>query len=134
MPALGAGRSPRRILPAPRLRPGRIGARRLRRVARVAGEPPLKLRDPLVLRRDALLQPLDLLVHAQQHRDDDVLALPVDRFRLGALHTPGFDAARLCPPDPLNAYHFLLAEHALTRPRIGQLSHSLSSMSFSTAG
>ena len=67
-----------------------------------------KLRDPLVLLRDALLQPPDLLVHAQQHRDDDVLALPVDRLGLGALHNPGFDTARLCPPDQLNAYSFVL--------------------------
>ena len=124
MPWLSALLAPRRVLAAPWRRAGRIGAGRLRRVPRralgrrarqiAAGRtrrvtrrtpnPALKLRDPLVLLGDALLQPLDLLVHAQQHRDDDILALLVDRLGLSALHTPEFDAARLCPPDQLNAY------------------------------
>lgn len=60
--------------------------------------PTLKLSNPLILLANALLQPLYLLVHAQQHRDDHVLTLALDRRRLNPLHTERFAATPLCPP------------------------------------
>ena len=82
----------------------RISRRRLRRVARGPVQLTLELGDPLVLRNDALLKELDLLVQTQQHSDDHVSALLIDRLRVSPLHTTRFDNARLCPPTQLNAY------------------------------
>jgi hypothetical protein len=94
MPRLAALPAPRRILAAPGRRARRIDARRLRRVARAAVQPPLQLRDPLILTGNPGRQALDLRLQTlvlrrqrQQHRDDRVTALLVDRLRLGALHT-----------------------------------------------
>src|ERR1017187_6373844 len=108
MPRLAALPTPRRILAPPRRRSRRIDARRLRRVARASVQPPLKLRDPLILTRNPGSQDLNLRLQAlvlrrkrQQHRDDRLPALLVDRLRLNALHNPEFDAAELCPPDRL---------------------------------
>jgi hypothetical protein len=95
---LGALLAARAILATPGRRARGIRAGRLRRVARVATQPTFQLRDPLLLLGHALLQPLDLLVHPQQHRNDDVLALLVDRLGLVPLHTTGFDGRGLCPP------------------------------------
>ena len=112
MTRLAAGRSARPILAAaPRRCARRIGARRLRRVPRRAAQLTLQLRDPLVLPGDPCaqlldlhLQPLVLCRQRQQHLNDGIAALPIDRLGLAPLHTPRFDAARLCPPDQLNAY------------------------------
>src|ERR1035437_11099365 len=49
---------------------------------------------------------LDLAIHAQQHLNHGLTARVIDRFRLSPLHTPKFDSAELCPPNPLNAYDF----------------------------
>jgi hypothetical protein len=94
----------------PRLRVARrIGARRLGAVARAATQPPLQLRDPLILAGnpsgqglDLRLQPLVLSRQRQQNPDDRVTAPFVDRLRLNPLHTPEFDTPELCPPDQLN--------------------------------
>src|SRR5215207_1513664 len=113
MTGLAALRSARGILASPRRAARRIGARRLRRVARRPLDPTLELRDPLLLpgdlRRQLLdlrLKPLVLRRQRQQHLNDGIATLLIDRLGLGALHTPKFDARRLCPPDPLNAYGF----------------------------
>ena len=92
----------------------RVRARRGRGVARAAVQPPLELGDPLILARDTRFQPADLLIHPQQHRNHSLAALVVDRLRLGALHTPVFDAAGLCPPDQLNAYLKAASEQAVS--------------------
>ena len=101
---LGALAATRRVLATLRRTASRIGTRRLRRVARRALDLTLKLSDPFLLPGHALHQPPDLLVHPQQHRDDDLLALLVNRLSLSPLHATGFAAAALCPPDQLNAY------------------------------
>jgi hypothetical protein len=49
---------------------------------------------------------LNTAIHRQQHLDDHLTALVIDRLRLGALHKTEFDAPGLCPPDRLNAYPF----------------------------
>jgi len=78
----------RRIPAALRRRARRIGARRLRGVARGAPARLLELFDPLVLHRDALFQTGDLLVHPKQHRHHSIAALLADRFGVGAIHAP----------------------------------------------
>ena len=98
MARLSALLATRRTLTAPRRRPRRILAGRLRGVARRALDLTLELSDPLVLHRNTLLQPLDLLVHPHQHSDHDPLALLVDRLGLSTLHATGFATAALCPP------------------------------------
>ena len=104
MPGLSATPATRGALAPLRWATRRVRARRGRGVPRAAVQPPLELGDPLVLTRDTRFQPADLLIHPQQHRNHNLAALVVDRLRLGALHTPVFDAAELCPPDQLNAY------------------------------
>jgi hypothetical protein len=94
---LGAALAPGRI-PAAGRRAGRIGARRARGVARAALQLSLKLLN-------ARFQLLDAPIHPQQHLDNDLPPRVVDRLRLSALHPSRFDAPRLCPPTPLNAYH-----------------------------
>ena len=105
MPGLSTLPAAGGVLAAPRRRAGRIGAGGLRRVTRRTIGLALKLRDPLVLPGHPRGQPLDLrrqpLVlrrQLQQHADDRLTALFVDRLRLRPLHTEGFDSARLCPP------------------------------------
>ena len=90
--------APAGILAAPWRPAGGIGARRSGGVARVAVQLALELGDALILAGDTLLEAPYLLVHAQQHLDDHLAPGVVDRLRLSALHTPGFDAAGLCPP------------------------------------
>jgi hypothetical protein len=111
MPGLATLTATRRILTAPGRRPWRIDARRLRRVTRASVQPPLELRNPLILPRNPgsqdlnlRLQPLVLRRQRQQHLNDRVPALLLDGLRLGALHTAYFDAPELCPTDQLNAY------------------------------
>ena len=82
----------------------RVGTRRGGGVSRAAVQPPLKLSDPLVLTSDMRLELLDPAIHRQQHLDHDLAPRVINRFRLDALHKQPFDAAGLCPPDPLNAY------------------------------
>ena len=64
---------------------------------RVALQLALELRDALVLTRDAIFKAPDLLVHAQQHLDDDLAPCVVDGLRVRAVHIYGFDAPGLCP-------------------------------------
>jgi hypothetical protein len=113
MAGLGALLATRWVLAAPRRRARRVLAGRLRRVARVATKPTLQLRDALLLPGNLRGQRLDLGVHPQQHRHDDLSALLVDRLGLGPLHTPAFAAAALCPPNRLNAYAFLYSQAVL---------------------
>ena len=117
MPRLATLRAPRPALAAPRRCARRVLTGRQRRVARVAAQPALKLADPLFLPGDPLGQPLDLLVHPQQHRHDHLAALVVDRLRLGAFHASTFDSRRLCPPNRLNAYIFAFGA-SFRRPRM----------------
>jgi hypothetical protein len=105
MPGLATLTATRRILPAPRHHARRINTRRLRTVTRASIQPPLELRDPLVLTSNSSREALDLRLKAlvlsrkrQQHRDDRITPLLVDGLRLGALHTAYFDAPELCPP------------------------------------
>jgi hypothetical protein len=105
MPGLAALLANRRILAAARRRTRRIGARRLRRVARRTAQLTLQLGDPLVLPRDARAQLLDLRLQTlvlrrerQQHLDHNSAALLIDRLRLDPIHTPRLDSAKLCPP------------------------------------
>ena len=95
--ALGTLRAPRAVLASRGRLAGSIGARRSGGVARVAIQPALELLDPLVLAGHALLQPLDLSVHAQEHLDDDLAPRVIDGLRLSAVHALGFDAPGLCP-------------------------------------
>jgi len=86
MPRLSARPAARRILAALR-GARRIGARRLGGVARGPLALALELRDPLILLGHPLLKTPDLLVHPQQHRDDRLTPLPIDRLGLFTLHT-----------------------------------------------
>lgn len=97
MTVLSAAFAARGILAARKPR-GRIGARRSRGVPRRAVQLALKLRDPLVLARNTVLQPTDLLIHPQQHCDHNLAALIIDRLRLNAVHTDVFDTTELTPP------------------------------------
>jgi hypothetical protein len=83
---LRAWLAPGAVLAAPRRRGRRVDARRLRAIARAAIQPALELSDPLVLARNPLLKPPDLLIHTQQDRHHNLAALIVDRLRLRALH------------------------------------------------
>jgi hypothetical protein len=65
----------------------------------------LERRDPLILPRDPRgqlldlrLKPLVLRRQRQQHRDDGITTLPVDRLGLTTLQATRFDNTRLCPP------------------------------------
>ncbi|MEA2302331.1 MAG: hypothetical protein QOE44_2866 [Solirubrobacteraceae bacterium] len=101
---------------------GRIGARRQRRVTRRAPNPPLELSDPLVLLGYALLQPPDLLIHPQQHRDDRVATLRIDRLGLRPLHTRNIPckSRKPCPDtDRLNAYRKPFLSRAFSNTATG---------------
>jgi hypothetical protein len=104
VPRLPAMPTARRTLVPLRCVTGRVRARRSRGIPRATVQPPLKLGDPLILTRNTSFKPTDLLIHPQQHRHHGLAALVIDRLSLRALHTPIFDGAELCPPDPLNAY------------------------------
>ena len=120
MAGLSALLATRRILAPSRRRTGRILARRLRGITRRALALALQLRDSLVLTSDPIGQDPQLLVHPQQQRHDDITALVIDRLGLGPLHTTGFDAPALCPPDQLNAYSFLLRQIESCRAHAAQ--------------
>ena len=108
MARLGAAPAPRgSSLPALR-RGRRILAGGQRGVARVAVQAPLKLGDAFVLLGQALAQLSDLTPkqgvlrrELQEHGDDRLASLLVDRLRLGALHAQGLRGAGvracLCP-------------------------------------
>src|SRR5665213_1506693 len=108
MPGLATLTATSRVFAPPRRRARRIRARRLRAVARASVQSPLELSDPLALPRDGLRKLLDLAIHPQQHLDHDIAARVIDRLRLSPIHTPRFDTAELCPPDPLNANQKML--------------------------
>jgi len=93
MPRLAALPATRRILAAPRRRARRVDTRRLRAIARAPVQPPLELRNPLILtgnprsqHLDLRLQPLVLRRQRQQNLDNRITAPVVDRLRLSALH------------------------------------------------
>ena len=44
------------------------------------------------------LQLLDPAIHRQEDLHNGLPTRVIDRLRLGALHTPIFDGAQLCPP------------------------------------
>src|SRR5271155_1172091 len=98
MPGLPATATARGTLATLALLARRVGARRGGGVARAAGQPSLKLRDALVLARDVRLELRDAPLHRQQHLDDRLTALVIDRLRLDPLHNTGFDNTGLCPP------------------------------------
>jgi hypothetical protein len=100
MPMLGALFATRWILATLRRADGRIGTRGNRRVTRTAIQPALELRDPLILARDPHGQRLNLRIHPQKHPNDRLTPSVIDRFGLNPLHTPKFDEAQLCPPNP----------------------------------
>ena len=91
VPRLRARPAPRRILAPLRRRPRRVRTRRTRRVTRAPAQLALKLLHPR-------LQLLDPAIHRQQNLDYSLTPRVIDRLRLRALHTPGFDEAELCPP------------------------------------
>ena len=116
MTGLRALLAPRPVLAAPRRRARRILTGRRRRVARrrdPAGAQAARSAPPAAATRS--VSRCDLLVHPQQHRDDHLAALVIDRLRLSALHASRFDARRLCPPNRLNAYPFILICSAFAR-------------------
>jgi hypothetical protein len=110
MPGLATLPATRSVLAAPGRRPRRIRARRLRTVTRASIQPPLKLRDPLILPRHPRSQDLNLRLQTlvlrrqrQQNLDDRLPALTEDHLRVSTLHTAYFDAPELCPPTKENA-------------------------------
>jgi len=52
---------------------------------------------------------LNLLVHAQQHRDHRLAPLLIDRLGLATLHAPTFAAPALCSPRPTERLRFFYA-------------------------
>jgi hypothetical protein len=104
MPGLRALRTPGRVLPPLGLLARRIDTRRAGRITRAAIQPTLKLSDPLILASDMRLKLLDPATHRQQHLNDGLTTLVIDRLRLNALHAQEFDAPGLCPPTQLNGY------------------------------
>jgi hypothetical protein len=87
------------LLPPPRRRARRIGARWLRAVARTAPQAPLQLRDPLILPGNPISQRLDLRIHTQKHLND---RLPAQRHR---------------PPPPQHTPHRDIRHHQAMPPR-----------------
>jgi hypothetical protein len=87
------------LLPPPRRRARRIGARWLRAVARTAPQAPLQLRDPLILPGNPISQRLDLRIHTQGHLND---RLPAQRHR---------------PPPPQHTPHRDIRHHQAMPPR-----------------
>ncbi len=91
VPRLRTRPAPRRILAPLRRYPGRVQARRTRRITRATTQLALELLHPR-------LQLLDTAIHRQQHLNYSLTPRVIDHLRLRALHTPGFDEAELCPP------------------------------------
>jgi hypothetical protein len=92
MPRLGARLAPRPARTAALPQPGRVVARRQRRVTGVALQPLLELLDPL--RERGQLSVLRLQSRRQRHQrlDDRLASRRVDRLRLRALHIRSFAA------------------------------------------
>ncbi len=82
--------SPRAGRALARRRARRIVAGRKRGVLRVATQPPLELLHPCCQPRDLRVLRLDPRRQREQHRDDGLASLRVDRLRLGPLHTAQF--------------------------------------------
>jgi hypothetical protein len=82
--------SPRAWRALARRRARRILAGRKRGVLRAAAQPPLELLHPCRQLRDLRLLRLDPRRQREQHRDDSLASLGVDRLRLGPLHTTRF--------------------------------------------
>src|SRR5450830_1712576 len=108
MARLGAGPPARGRLTRPRWRRGWILAGGQRGVARGAVQAPLKLGDALLLLGEALAQLGDispeqsvLRRELEEHSDDRLTSLLIDRLSLGAFHAQGLRGARvracLCP-------------------------------------
>ncbi len=106
MTRLGALPTPRRILATPGRAGGRIGARRKRGVARTTIQPPLELRDPLILPRDprgqapgsarSIRNSTSTTASRPRHRSPPPQPAPHHRIR----------RSRVMSPNQLNAYQF----------------------------
>src|SRR5215207_3960485 len=99
MTGLAAPRASRPARTSPLPKPGRVVARRQRRVTRVTLQPLLELLH--TLRQRSQLRVLGLKSGGQrEQRVDDLLApLRVDRLRLQALHTRSFATPKRVPAD-----------------------------------
>src|SRR6266540_2854322 len=96
LPALLPPRPPR---PAPLPQPGRIVARRQRRVTRVALQPLLELLNALRQRRQLRILRLQPRRQRQHDIDDRLASLRVDRLRVRPLHTRSFATPKRVPAD-----------------------------------
>jgi len=110
MAGLGTASAPRGSSLAALRRGRRILAGRQRGVARVAVQAPLQLGDALFLLGDALSQVRDLAPEQsvlrrelEEHGDDRLTSLLIDRLSLGAFHAQGLRGAkvRACLGPPL---------------------------------
>src|SRR5262249_37331272 len=99
MTRLAALLAPCPARPSPLTQPGRIVARRQRRVTRIALQPLLELLDPLRQRVELRVLRLQSRRQRQQHLDDRLASLRVDRLRLRALHTRSFATPKRVPAD-----------------------------------
>jgi hypothetical protein len=77
--------------PLPLRRPGRILARRQRRVPRTPAQAPLKLLHPSPQLRDLRVLKSDPLRQRHKHGDHRLTTLLEDSLRLSPLHTTRFD-------------------------------------------
>lgn len=80
-----------RLRPLPLRRPGRILARRQRRVPRAPAQPPLELLHPSSQLRDLRVLKSDPFRQRHKHHDHRVTTLLVNSLRLSPLHTTRFD-------------------------------------------
>jgi hypothetical protein len=99
MARLAALLAPRPARPAALPQPGRIVARRQRRITRIALQPLLELLDPLRQRRPLRILRLQPRRQRQQRVHDRLAPRRVDRLRLRALHTGSFATPKRVPAD-----------------------------------
>jgi hypothetical protein len=99
MARLAALLAARPARPPPLAEPGRIVARRQRRVTRVAPQPLLELLHPLRQRRELRILRLQSRRQRQQRVDHRLAPLRVDRLRVRALHTRSFATPNRVPAD-----------------------------------
>src|SRR5712692_5608169 len=99
MARLAAPLPPRPPRAAPLPQPGRVVARRQRRIARIALQPLLKLLDPLSQLRELRLLRLQPRRQPEQRIDHRLTPLRIDRLRLQALHTRSFATPKRVPAD-----------------------------------
>src|SRR6266498_651435 len=85
--------------PAPLPQPGRIMARRRRRITRVAFQPLLELLDTLRQLRELRVLRLQPRRQPEQRIDHRLAPLRVDRLRLQTLHTRSFATPKRVPAD-----------------------------------